>query len=934
MADSPTFLSSQPVPGAVATSLQPIPIPNLPNEVGGAVSQLGSEVAAFSERMEFAQQTTNHLLRNAAALNIIDAAREKYASDPDWANAGQKFRAEVQSQLGDVAKQYPLVGKWAALSDLYAQRYTIAASHHVETLAHERGFAATDAAIDDQAVRNGNAAVTAGTPAQRQDAIDRQAEAITAAHAAGWYSDLQAGKKMQAFRNGLDHADVLSGIANDPHGTALRLQDPANYPSLTPVQRETYLGHARETADKQGIELARGTVQGAPYAASLIAGQFVDPAHIDQLFDRQVIAQESGGQNAAPNSKGAFGPAQITPAFARDYAGKLSPDMQARLGDPTKLSDAELTDKLMSMPDVSTALGRAGFRALAEKYNGNPVLAMAAYNAGPANADRWQAAAVKQFGPNPTPAQIASVIDIKETSDYVAGIYNKSGARMDAYGVSPGGRWQLGSALGAELTRENVRQEHLTDELAKVGASEDPIPKLLEQGIDVGAERIATYRAQQMQAAAGGNREAAKNLRDLDWALQAKPQVDQLYRLPFPVMMAAVDAAEARAKESGADFAPDQVRTLALLQKTRDAIAKARNEDPTSLIVRAGIDKPVAIDTSADPADPGFRAALQARGAQAAKALDLYQGRALALAPAEAASLKERYAQAPPGEQFALLKSMADTLPPAVYRDTVKEVVGEAPGASLVGEFAASRPELARQMLIGAQILKGEKGTEERGSAVARELENKLGGQVYPTAAQQEALTQGALALDAARRAQGGGLYAPTDTSGVAQAIDDIAGPVIRHNGVNTPLPPTMPQSQAADLINHFDERHLQLAGGAIDRNGQAIAAADLARYGKWRPLEVGGTRYVLDMPAAGGDAPVLDYNGRSLVVDLKAMAELGAAPAAEGDRNITNRERLARGGAERNAPLPAPAPTPAPTPAPAPRGPVQIGGEITENFE
>lgn len=77
------------------------------------------------------------------------------------------------------------------------------------------------------------------------------------------------------------------------------------------------------------------------------------------------------------------------------------------------------------------------------------------------------------------------------------------------------------------------------------------------------------------------------------------------------------------------------------------------------------------------------------------------------------------------------------------------------------------------------------------------------------------------------------------------------------------------------------------------------MPAADIARYGKWRPLEIGGSRYVIDMPAGGRDAPVIDYNGRSLVVDLAALANMLPARTPEDARNITNRERLARSGVE-----------------------------------
>src|SRR5262249_9085776 len=153
-----------------------------------------------------------------------------------------------------------------------------------------------------------------------------------------------------------------------------------------------------------------------------------------------------------------------------------------------------------------------------------------------------------------------------------------------------------------------------------VQASSDPLPKLIGDGVDVSADRIAAYRSTQQQAAAGGDLEAARNLHDLDLAIAVKPQTDRLYRLPFPAVDAMVNAADAQSRELGADVSADQQKTLAVLKATRDKIASARNEDPTSLLVRAGLAKQVPLDTEAAPSDPNFRAALTMRGGQAVQA--------------------------------------------------------------------------------------------------------------------------------------------------------------------------------------------------------------------------------------------------------------------------------------------------------------------------
>jgi soluble lytic murein transglycosylase-like protein len=876
--EAPIYVSGEAPPALARVGLEPTAIPQLQNNLGEMAAQLGQAGEAFGNSLFQAKQATNHILANAEYLTGVDRLRDKYANDPDWQNAPKNFAAEAKQLQSDVLEKYPLVGHAQAMTQLYMDRYTISANRHVETEAHARGFQATRSGDEQNAVPNANAATSALTQVDRQDAIDRQTQIIMNAHAGGWYSDEYTAKRLNEFQSMVDKGDWYRDLRADPKGAFAKLQDPKNYPTFTPAERQSSLLHATEAADAQGREAAIGTFNGAPYAASLIAGQFASSDHIDQLFDKQIIKQESGGQNLAPNTAGAFGPAQITPAFARDYAGKLPPGMQAQLGDISNLSDKELTDKLMTMPLVSTAIGQAGFEALAAKYD-NPVLAMAAYNAGPANADRWQAAAQKQFGPNPSPDQVASVIDLPETQKYVASVYGRAGARMDRYGVSPGGVWQLGTSLGVHLTQEQERQDHLENEIARVEVSTHPLAKMLQEGSDVSGDQIAQQRAILQRGAATGNVESIKQLRDLDYGEKVQPIIQQAGRMPFNVLDQLVNVGQAKMQAEGAGADPDEARTIGLLAKKRDAINEARFKNPTGLVVDAKIDNYVPIDTTASPTDPKWQAAVLARGAQADFAQKEWQGKAIAFSPDEIKSLNERYLQAGANDQFALLKSLADALSPAAYKDTVKGIAGNAPGAELMGEFARTRPELAREMLTGAQILKGEKDTPDKASAVKAVLADKLGGQIYPSDEQQQSLVQGALALDAARRASGGGLYAG-DAAGLGQAIDDIAGTSIKRNGVQVRLPPTMPASQATDLINHLDDKGLELFGGAMDRNGRPISAADINAHGKWLTREVGGSTYAIDMPGAGGDFPVHDFKGNSLTIDLARLAAARSAQA------------------------------------------------------
>ena len=127
-----------------------------------------------------------------------------------------------------------------------------------------------------------------------------------------------------------------------------------------------------------------------------------------------LIRQESGFYPEAVSRAGARGLMQIMPATARQVARQIRVAYNGK--------------KLLSDPGYNILLGRTYLSDLLEKYDGSYVLALAAYNAGPARADRW----IKTYGDPRDPA--VDVIDwiesipIDETRNYVQRIVESLGA--------------------------------------------------------------------------------------------------------------------------------------------------------------------------------------------------------------------------------------------------------------------------------------------------------------------------------------------------------------------------------------------------------------------------------------------------------------------------------------------------------------------------
>lgn len=120
----------------------------------------------------------------------------------------------------------------------------------------------------------------------------------------------------------------------------------------------------------------------------------VDPALI-----AAVIYSESRFRDQT-STAGARGLMQITPAAASEIE---------RLSGGTTFKLADLSD-----PEINIRYGTFLLRELLDRYGGDEVAALAAYNAGPANADRWGGTGLK-----------LDEIPFEETRGYVTEVIEK-----------------------------------------------------------------------------------------------------------------------------------------------------------------------------------------------------------------------------------------------------------------------------------------------------------------------------------------------------------------------------------------------------------------------------------------------------------------------------------------------------------------------------
>jgi len=162
-----------------------------------------------------------------------------------------------------------------------------------------------------------------------------------------------------------------------------------------------------------GVLLARGTIDRAIQELTLplkhedVIRQQAHEKDVDAALIAAVIYSESKFSDRT-SSAGARGLMQITPEAANE--------IERRSGGTTfKLKD-------LSDPEINIRYGTYLLRELLDRYNGDEVAALAAYNAGPGNVDKWGGSDLS-VGEIPFP----------ETRAYVEEVLDKQQAYRDKY---------------------------------------------------------------------------------------------------------------------------------------------------------------------------------------------------------------------------------------------------------------------------------------------------------------------------------------------------------------------------------------------------------------------------------------------------------------------------------------------------------------------
>lgn len=124
-----------------------------------------------------------------------------------------------------------------------------------------------------------------------------------------------------------------------------------------------------------------------------------DESKVDPLLMISIVKQESAFNSEAMSGANAYGLMQLIAPTARDM------DPKVEVGE-------------LFQPLTNLKLGGKYIRQLLGRYKGNVVAALAAYNAGPGNSDRW----MREAAANMAPEEFIETIGFRETREYVQNI--------------------------------------------------------------------------------------------------------------------------------------------------------------------------------------------------------------------------------------------------------------------------------------------------------------------------------------------------------------------------------------------------------------------------------------------------------------------------------------------------------------------------------
>jgi len=286
--------------------------------------------------------------RTDDALRTFDRYQQRFP-DGDYLSNSLFWAGKIYDRLGNRAKRD---AKWHELESKYPYGYF---SYRARELAGEAPTAPSE-------IANGN--VFPDVDALIASANDPRLDAVRELAALGLYPDATAEMKRLAAAY-----PTNAGLAYMLAGLYLQAGDPFAANGVLQKRFRDFIRHGGSGVPHRFWEILYPLAYWDTIKAEAAKRQ------LDPYLIASIIRQESGFEPSTVSNAGAVGVMQIMPAEAARIAG------DAGIPAPTR---EQLFD-----PATNIAVGAAEFAQKLGRMNGNPALAIAAYNAGEDAVGKW-----------------------------------------------------------------------------------------------------------------------------------------------------------------------------------------------------------------------------------------------------------------------------------------------------------------------------------------------------------------------------------------------------------------------------------------------------------------------------------------------------------------------------------------------------------------
>ncbi|HFE8995048.1 TPA: transglycosylase SLT domain-containing protein [Raoultella ornithinolytica] len=357
--------------------------------LGQAITSTAGEIGERQDKFNYAEAQSDFLKKKLDIMSSFDA-------DNDYSTFGDRYTQKINKAREESAGLIRNNDDRRAF-EIDTNNDIFRGADQIKTLARRKevdhGVASLNATIQS----NRDAALSAKDEATRQGFISATRNAIDGAFERGYIDDTQRQNISQ--RSATDYATASIGMMQ-PEQRLSALQNPNGISSfLSPDQRQAMI----KDASFEALNTRLGQQQLQMYTGD--AGMNVLAVPQESLL-QAVFQQESGNRHRnadgslVTSPKGAQGAGQIMPPTGKDPGFGVKP-----LQDDSEQENRRFTGDYLG--------------AMLKRYNGNQILALAAYNAGPGQVDGW----LKQIG-DPRTGQVsneqfAASIPVNETRNYV-----------------------------------------------------------------------------------------------------------------------------------------------------------------------------------------------------------------------------------------------------------------------------------------------------------------------------------------------------------------------------------------------------------------------------------------------------------------------------------------------------------------------------------